>query len=446
MNFHWRDGNRLELLENGEEFFPAVFAAIRAAKKEVLLETFIFFKDKVGEELQQALIEAAGNGASVDVTVDGYGSADLDGDFVAAMTAVGVRIHMFDPGKRLLGRRINVFRRMHLKIVVVDGELAFIGGINFSADHLGDFGPAAKQDYAMQVEGPVVHDIHRFALSTIAPVQPARRHWWQRRRRVHSNGFVGVNRGEARALFVTRDNDAHRNDIEQHYLHAIRDARSRLVIANAYFFPGYRVLREIRNAARRGVRVRLILQGQPDMPIAKWGMEQNVRDARISMLYEGTTGIQALDLLGRKVLMTQGEALKSFTKIVHKFCQNQEGNEAIKEFVTPLNQLNKEWGELTMKIGMAAMKDREMVGAASVDYCMYSGYACLAYFWADMARVAAEKLAEGTSEEAFYKAKLQTARFYFQRILPRTRMHVDAMLSGADNLMQMAEEDFALGY
>lgn len=95
---------------------------------------------------------------------------------------------------------------------------------------------------------------------------------------------------------------------------------------------------------------------------------------------------------------------------------------------------------------MAAMKDREEVGAASVDYLMYSGYACLAYFWADMARLAAEKLAAGTGEEAFYKAKLQTARFYFQRILPRTRAHVAAMLSGASNLMEMAEEDFALGY
>ena len=180
--------------------------------------------------------------------------------------------------------------------------------------------------------------------------------------------------------------------------------------------------------------------------IAEWGMEQNVRDARISMLYEGTTGIQALDLLGRKILMTQGEALKGFTKIVHKFCQANEGNEAIGEFVAPLAALNKEWGDLTMKVGMAAMKDREMVGAASVDYLMYSGYACLAYFWADMARVAAEKLAAGTTEEGFYKAKLQTARFYFQRILPRTRAHVDSMLSGADNLMDMDVENFALGY
>ncbi|MFI8740549.1 cardiolipin synthase ClsB [Stutzerimonas zhaodongensis] len=270
MNFHWRDGNRLQLLENGEEFFPAVFEAIAAAEKEVLLETFIFFKDKVGQELQQTLIAAAERGVSVNVTVDGYGSADLDGDFAAAMARAGVRIHVFDPGKRLLGKRINVFRRMHRKIVVIDGEFAFIGGINFSADHLGDFGPAAKQDYALRVEGPVVHDIHRFALSAISPVQSGRR-WWHRRMRTQSNGFVGVSRGEARALFVTRDNNDHRNDIEQHYLQAIRDARSRLLIANAYFFPGYRVLREIRNAARRGVRVRLILQGEPDMPIAKFG-------------------------------------------------------------------------------------------------------------------------------------------------------------------------------
>jgi alkylation response protein AidB-like acyl-CoA dehydrogenase len=180
--------------------------------------------------------------------------------------------------------------------------------------------------------------------------------------------------------------------------------------------------------------------------IAEHGMEQNVRDSRISCLYEGTTGVQALDLLGRKVLMTQGEALKGFTKVVHRFCKAHEGNEALREFVEPLAKLNQEWGELTMKIGMAALKDREEVGAASVDYLMYSGYACLAYFWADMARVAAEKLAASTEEDAFYKAKLQTARFYYARILPRTRAHVGAMLSGADNLMAMAAEDFALGY
>jgi len=177
--------------------------------------------------------------------------------------------------------------------------------------------------------------------------------------------------------------------------------------------------------------------------ISEWGMEQNVRDSRISMLYEGTTGIQALDLLGRKVLMSQGESLKSFTKIVHKYCQTEADNEALKEFTGPLSELNKEWGELTMKIGMQAMQNRDEVGAASVDYLMYSGYAVFAYLWARMAQTAQQKLAEGSSETAFYESKLHTARFFFQRILPRTRALAVTMQSGADNLMALNDEHFS---
>ncbi|WP_286236887.1 acyl-CoA dehydrogenase C-terminal domain-containing protein [Neptuniibacter halophilus] len=176
--------------------------------------------------------------------------------------------------------------------------------------------------------------------------------------------------------------------------------------------------------------------------IAEWGMEQNVRDSRISMLYEGTTQIQALDLLGRKVLMTQGESLKGFTKIMHKFCQAESDCTEMSEFIKPLVELNKEWGELTMKIGMKAMQNRDEVGAASVDYLMYSGYVVLGYFWARMAKVAQEKLASGEGDQAFYQAKLTTARFYFERILPRTRSLAVTMQSGSDNLMAMDQEDF----
>ncbi len=178
--------------------------------------------------------------------------------------------------------------------------------------------------------------------------------------------------------------------------------------------------------------------------ITEWGMEQIVRDCRIALMYEGTTGIQALDLLGRKVLMTQGASLKRFTKLVHVFCKEQAENEEIKEFIEPLAKLNKEWGEMTMKIGMAAMKNRDEVGAASYDYLMYSGYATLAYFWAKMALVAKQKLAAGTTETAFYEAKVQTARFYFQRILPRTVSHAQTALSGAGSLMDMPEEYFTV--
>lgn len=177
--------------------------------------------------------------------------------------------------------------------------------------------------------------------------------------------------------------------------------------------------------------------------ISEWGMEQNVRDSRISMLYEGTTGIQALDLLGRKVLMTQGESLKSFTKIVHKFCQAEADNAALNEFVAPLAELNKEWGELTMQIGMKAMQNRDEVGAASVDYLMYSGYAVLAYLWARMALTAQQKLASGEGDSAFYEAKLHTARFYFQRLLPRTRTLAVTVQSGAENLMDLPETSFS---
>jgi alkylation response protein AidB-like acyl-CoA dehydrogenase len=177
--------------------------------------------------------------------------------------------------------------------------------------------------------------------------------------------------------------------------------------------------------------------------IAEWGMEQIVRDTRISMLYEGTTGIQALDLLGRKVLMTQGGALKNFTKLVHTFCKEEADNEELAPFVAQLTDLNKEWGDLTMKIGMSAMKDRNEVGSASVDYLMYSGYVTLAYLWAKMAKVSQVALANGTTEEDFYKAKQTTARFYFSRILPRTKMHAASMVAGADSLMDLDEEHFA---
>ena len=176
--------------------------------------------------------------------------------------------------------------------------------------------------------------------------------------------------------------------------------------------------------------------------ISEWGMEQNVRDSRIAMLYEGTTGIQALDLLGRKVLLTQGATMRPFTKVIHKFCQAQAENAALEEFIEPLATLNKEWGELTMAIGMKAMANREEVGAASVDYLMYSGYACLAYFWAKMAHTAQQALASGTTEEGFYQAKIQTAQFYYQRLLPRAQMHKACIESGADNLLAMKEEDF----
>ncbi|WP_213990306.1 cardiolipin synthase ClsB [Sodalis sp. dw_96] len=267
MNMEWREGNKITLLENGEEFFPRLYDRIGRAETEVLLETFILFEDKVGLALQENLIAAAQRGVKVEVMVDGYGSANLSEGYIAAMTTAGIRFRFFDPRPAFMGMRTNMFRRLHRKTVVVDGRIAFIGGINFSAEHYSDYGAQAKQDYAVELEGPVVADIHRYTLETLYS-EARQRNWWGRRSKLPA-----YNRqpGEAQALFVFRDNDEHDTDIERHYLDMLRTAKQDVIIANAYFFPGYRLLKEMRNAARRGVRVKLIVQGEPDMPIVKVG-------------------------------------------------------------------------------------------------------------------------------------------------------------------------------
>ncbi|CAN7146210.1 cardiolipin synthase ClsB [Variovorax paradoxus] len=263
----WVGGNRIALLENGEEFFPRVFDAIRGAQREVIIETFILFEDKVGLALHAAMRSAAQRGVKIDLLVDGFGSPDLSREFISQLSAVGVRVRVFDPGQPVLGKRLNVFRRMHRKIVVVDGELAFVGGINYSADHLLDYGPKAKQDYAVELRGPVVAQIHQFVLRAIALGDKGPR--WFRRRLKQAPPVDRESVGDVEAVLITRDNRRHTSDIEREYLAAIRAARKRIVIANAYFFPGYRLIKELRRAARRGVDVRLILQGEPDMPIVK---------------------------------------------------------------------------------------------------------------------------------------------------------------------------------
>jgi cardiolipin synthase A/B len=238
----------------------------------VIVETFILFEDKVGLQLQAALIAAARRGAQVDITIDDWGSPDLSAHFLDALRAAGVRIHSFNPGPRPFGLRPHLLRRMHRKIVVVDREVAFVGGINYSADHLADFGPEAKQDYAVEIHGPLVAEIHRFCHAALAEglrYAGQQRQWWRWRKQFRASPEDLPHAGSAEALFVVRDNLQHPDDIERHYRIAIRSARKRIVIANAYFFPGYRFIRELKKAARRGVDVRLILQGQPDMAFVK---------------------------------------------------------------------------------------------------------------------------------------------------------------------------------
>jgi cardiolipin synthase A/B len=267
MKLAWTYGNRISLLENGEAYYPRVFSAIAEAQHEVLLETFIVFDDKVGRQLRDALLEAARRGAEVDVLIDGWGSPDLSPDFLRPLTEAGVRIRAYEPARRLFGARVNLFRRMHRKLVVVDSRVAFVGGLNYSIDHLLEFGPKAKQDYAVEIEGPLVAQIRAFCRASLDSPQPPRDSWLQRWRR--DREVPAPADATAAAALVTRDNLQHTRDIELQYRAALRLARQRVVIANAYFFPGYRMLKDLRRTARRGVRVDLIVQGEPDMAIAR---------------------------------------------------------------------------------------------------------------------------------------------------------------------------------
>ena len=181
--------------------------------------------------------------------------------------------------------------------------------------------------------------------------------------------------------------------------------------------------------------------------IKEHGMEQIARDARIATLYEGTTGIQALDLLGRKVLLTtRGKCVREFSGDMLKLAKAHllDGG-PLGKMARSVAKRAIQWNVLTTRIMLRAAKDRDLVSAASVDYLMYSGYVMMAYFWALQAFRASELLASGQGKEPaeFYKAKLQTAEFYFERLLPRADAHRTGALAPSEVIMQMDKEHFS---
>ncbi len=168
--------------------------------------------------------------------------------------------------------------------------------------------------------------------------------------------------------------------------------------------------------------------------ITEWGMEQFVRDARINMIYEGTNGIQALDLLGRKVLGNQGASLKKFGKLVAQLVEEEGVNEKMAEFINPIAYLGDQMTKFTTEIGFKGMQNPDEVGAASVDYLRVAGHLVFGYFFARMAQVALRAIAKGNTDP-FYQAKLQTARFYFAKLLPETATLMRTARAGSKSLM-----------
>jgi len=254
------DGNRIELLRSGAEYFPALAAACDAAISEIHLQTYIFANDHSGRYVAEALMRAARRGVAVHLLIDGFGSKELSAKFLRGLQEAGVQVLKYRPQIAVWRFRRTQLRRLHHKIAVVDAHVAFIGGINVidDMDTPGQVPP--RFDYAVKVEGALLARIHSIAtrLWNLAA-------WTQLRLHKLPRPVASVpaeRRGEQRAAFVVRDNLRHRNDIENTYLAAIKHARSEILIANAYFFPGIDFRHALIGAAARGVRVILLLQGR----------------------------------------------------------------------------------------------------------------------------------------------------------------------------------------
>ncbi|MEE4185612.1 MAG: cardiolipin synthase ClsB [Gammaproteobacteria bacterium] len=262
----WTSNNSLRLLENGEEFFPAVLAAIDNAKEEVFIETFIWSEDTTGRKVRDALVAARQRGVQVGILVDDYGTPGLSKDFLRPMENAGIAVRSFDPQPSILNIRTNMLCRMHRKIAVVDSAVGFVGGINICDTHLRSYGSDSKQDYAVQVSGPAVPRLREFCRSAHLQDEPrTRANWRYWLRRIPKEITEPGN--DAQVLLVQRDNREHPTDIETLYRLAIRNCTRSMIIANAYFFPGYRFIRQLCRAARGGAEIIVVVQGKPDRPM-----------------------------------------------------------------------------------------------------------------------------------------------------------------------------------
>jgi cardiolipin synthase len=253
-------GNCVELLECGHEYFPALLDAINAATTEIHLESYIFAADETGRGIAAALSAAARRGVAVRVLVDGFGARDFRRELGDELQQSGVQVLVYRPEVAAMRLRRNRLRRLHRKLVVVDGSVAFVGGINVIDDMDTPGQTPPRYDYAVRVSGPLLAEIHAAA-----------RHLWQlvrwaelRHRYSGPSGLLPdvTPKGDTIAAFIIRDNLRHRRDIEEAYLDAIASAKDQLIIASAYFLPGRRFRRALGEAAARGVGITVLLQGR----------------------------------------------------------------------------------------------------------------------------------------------------------------------------------------
>jgi cardiolipin synthase A/B len=254
------DGNRLQLLRAGTEFFPALEAAIAAARHEIYLETYIFADDAAGRRIARALAEAAAQGVRTHVIVDGITVKRYLGRLSERLLAADVSFAIYRPDISPWDFSERRLRRLHRKMAVIDARVAFIGGINIIDDMHTPGHTPPRYDYAVRIEGPLVAAMRAEADRLWRLVSLANfRQWWEESPPPTADAVAG---GYQRAAFLVRDNFRHRSDIEDAYLAAIEEANEEIILASAYFFPGARFRRALVAAAGRGVRVILLLQAR----------------------------------------------------------------------------------------------------------------------------------------------------------------------------------------
>ncbi|MBX3667904.1 MAG: cardiolipin synthase ClsB [Rhodocyclaceae bacterium] len=260
MNYRFLRGNQILLLESGTDYFPALIAAIDAARQEIFLETYIFEDDGTGRLVSGALARAAGRGVRVRVLVDGFGAREFPSRIMPRLTDAGVEVLIYRREIGNLRLRRHRLRRLHRKLSVIDGRVAFVGGINIIDDMHTPHQTPPRFDYAVRIEGPLLADLHAAARRLWGLVAWA--NFRHRFRTLETVSPVAERRGTVAAAFLTRDNLRHRRDIEQAYLNAIAGARDEILLANAYFLPGIHFRHALVRAAQRGVKVTILLQGR----------------------------------------------------------------------------------------------------------------------------------------------------------------------------------------
>lgn len=259
MSAEFIPGNRLTLLNSGAEFFPALVASIDAAQHEVDLQTYIFEDDASGRAVIEAMKRACARGVRVRVLVDGFGAAHFPDTLMPELSAAGIQVLVYRREVARFRLRRYRLRRLHRKLAVIDGCVAFVGGINIIDDrNQQPEGLGPRYDYAVRVEGPLLVPIRRAVVRLWEIVVWAN----LRHRHRHAPSGTPANAGTQIAAFVVRDNFRNRRAIEEAYLGAIGAARSEITIANAYFLPGFRFRHALVAAAARGVRVTVLLQGR----------------------------------------------------------------------------------------------------------------------------------------------------------------------------------------